>query len=251
MSGQITKGEIVQPSGSVGLRVAGPNVAMQPDRKIAYKTDGTAEGVVEFWCKIQHISELPTIGSPHPDDSSLECHHMERTALKLNRVKIQCFYHGICFTFGDISRPIIDYPGGVDTVPIQCNPKFADFAGTPSAPLHGAFWRDPVTLKKSTDNVKSEFGGFIDPSDREFFGVEHFFVNRPNVTRTYWTKIVPTLKQGMTIVDKIPDFINPPGIVNWLLLDTPYRQVGNSYQLTEQYKGAPEPGWSKKIYPQS
>ncbi|MBC8126792.1 MAG: hypothetical protein H8M99_06575 [Gloeobacteraceae cyanobacterium ES-bin-144] len=251
MSGIKTKGSIQPPSGSVGLRVAGPHVAMQPGRKIAYKADGTSEGSVKFECALEHVGELPDIGSPHPDDFSLVCHHIEATFGTLNKVQEECFYHGIRVTYGGLSRPTIDYAGGTDMVPIQTHPDFKEFAGTPAAPLHGARWLTPGTDEVTTNNSNAEFAGFFDPTDIEFFGVEYYFVNRPLVSRTIWTNSTPSLKKGMTIVTKIPGFTNPPGITNWLLLDTPYRQVGKSYQVTEQYKGGPFPGWSKKIYPQS
>lgn len=245
-----SKGASKAPAGSAAGQIAGPNAVLQPGRRIAYKADGTAEGSLRFQCSSANIRDLPTVGSANPDDRSLSCHHIDVTFNELKKVSAELFYHGITFTRGESSRPIIDYQGGVDIVPIQLHPKFADMAGTPSAPKNGAFWKDPETDERSRDNTTAEFHGFTDPSKREFFGVEHFFVNRPLVSRTVWTKSRPNLTKGMTIVTKIPGFTNPPGIVNWLLMDTPYRQVGSAYQTTEQYKGSPEPGWSKKIYPQ-
>lgn len=257
---QIKKGQLRLPPGSPAAAIQASTIVMQPGRKIAYKADGTAEGSVTFKLDVSDILKVKGVGSPHPDDYNLICHHAEATFEKNNQVTVVNFYHGIRATYSGLSRDTIDYCPAVDIVPIQLHPDFPTFAGKPSEPKNGAFWANPETGARTTDDTNAEFIGFTDPTtgvvggkfvDNAFFGVEHYFVNRPMVTRTYWTKSRPNIDKAMTIVNKIPGFTNPPGVKNWLIMDTPYRDLGGTYQVTVQYKGSMEPGWNDVIYPQS
>jgi hypothetical protein len=222
-------------------------VVMQPRRRISYKSDGTIEGVVKYRSDGLNRQGVPRVGTSHPDEPKAVLHNVEIEFLENQLIETTCHYHGISLEIGDQSKPVIDYPGGVDQLPIQLHPDFAEFAGTPSDPKNGALWINAETGEQTTENEGAEFAGFFDPGN-EFFGVEFYLVARPTVTRTYWTNRRPTLKKQMTIVNSIPGFTNPPGIKNWLLMDTPFRQVGDAYQVTEQYKGSPDPGWNRKIY---
>lgn len=229
--------------------MAGRDVVLQPGRKISYKADGTSEGTAVFFCDKSNAAQVPKIGSVHPDDFSLICHHIDATFENSNRLAVTLHYHGISVEYGEASRDTIEYVGGTDSLPIQLHPKFALMAGKPSAPLNGAFWGNPETSLRTTQDDDAEFLGFTNSSKPEFFGVQYYYSDNPMVNRTYWTKSRPSLTKSMTIVNRIPGFTNPPGVANWLLLDTPYRLAGKIYQVTEQYKGSPAPGWSRKIYP--
>ncbi len=240
-------GELTAPAGSRTNAVVGPGVAPQPGRRIAYKSDGTIEGSVKYVTKDDNIRNLPAIGASHPDEPAASAHHMDFEFMSNGRVEATVHYHGIASDMGDESRPTIDYPGGVDQLPIELHPKFLEFAGTPENPKNGAVWVDIETgrqVNAGTTYEYAEFSKFNDP-ENNFFRTEFYFVSRPMVYRTHWSRRRPSLKKAMTVVSSIPGFTNPPGIVDWLIMDTPYRKVGDMYQVTTQYKGSPEPGWSK------
>lgn len=245
-----TFGEFIAPADGLATWVAGEGVVPQTPYGISYKSDGTVEGSVKFRCEASNRGNLPKIGDPHPLDVNATCHDVNISIVGNGIAEATCSYHGISDEAGDETRATIEYPGGCDQVPITAHPKFTALAGTPATvpPLNGALWVDRDTRKVSTA-ANAEFEGFFDPAS-PMFGVEVFFLSRPVINRTRWTRRPPTLQKGCTIVENIPGFTNPPGIVNWLLLDTPFQQVGkNSFRVTEQYKGSPLPGWLKPIYP--
>ena len=79
-------------------------------------------------------------------------------------------------------------------------------------------------------------------------GVTSYLTAGTQVSVTYWTDKIPKLNNRMTIVQKIPGFTTPPDVGNFLLLDSPYRQVGSFYQVTDQYLGSGVAGWNALIY---
>jgi hypothetical protein len=243
------KGTITPTSGAWYSSIVGPGVAAQPGASLIYKTDGVVEGSITFECDEANARNLPRIGTPHPEDRAAILHQIERTRQGLRKIQAVCHFHGIATEAGDNTRPTIEYPGGADQVDIRAHPNFSDLAGTPEDGKNGARWVDPVTREESTD-ANAEFDGWQDPIfNKEFYGLETFFVHRPLIYRTYWSRRPPVLKEGCVIVNSIPGYDNPPGIVNWLLLDTPFTQVANnSYRITEQYKGSPAPGWNPAVY---
>jgi hypothetical protein len=241
------KGTITPTSGAWYSSIVGPGVVAQPGASLIYKTDGVVEGSITFECDESNARNLPRIGTPHPEDRAAILHQIERTRQGLRKIQAVCHFHGIATEAGDNTRPTIEYPGGADQVDIRAHPRFRIFAGTPATPENGARWVDPVSRAISEED-DAEFEGFTDP-ESPFYATETFFNHRPLIYRTYWSRRPPVLTQGCTIVNAIPGYDNPPGIVNWLLLDTPFTQVANnSYRITEQYKGSPAPGWNPAIY---
>jgi hypothetical protein len=244
-----TKGELASSGGSTWYSgIVGSGVVAQPGARLNYKTDGTVEGSITFRCDESNTGNLPQIGVAYPGEAAAKLHNIEVVRLTNRLVEATCSFHGISFEKGEFTQPTIEYPGAVDQMPIEIHPRFSIIAGTPAAPANGAAWVDRVTRKES-EEADAVFDGFQDPAFPAFYSLEVFYQARPLVYRNYWSRNPPTLQQGCTIVDSIPGYTNPPGIVNWLLLDTPFRQIGqNSYQVTEQYKGSPAPGWNPAIY---
>jgi hypothetical protein len=237
------------PDGIANLGI-GPGVVPQPGMSINYKSDGSCEGQVKYRCDVSDRGNLPGIGATHPLEARAICHDISIEYVGNRIIEATGSFHGIDFGMGESTPPTIEYPGSVDQMPIQIHPRFTIIAGTPASvpPVNGARWVDPVTREVSTAD-DAEFDGFRDPAFPTFYGVEVFFQSRPLVYRTYWSNRPPVVQEGCTIVDRIPGFTNPPGITNWLLLDTPFQQVGkNAYRVTEQYKGSPAPGWNPSIY---
>jgi len=226
----------------------GAGIVQQPGMSINYKSDGVAEGQVKYRCDVSSRSNLPGLGFRHPLEPTAICHDIALEEIGNGILEATLSFHGVSYESGENTRPTIEYPGSCDQLPIEVHPRFKIIAGTPQKPENGALWVDPVTRKESKD-PKAEFDGFRNPAFPRFYGTEVFFQNRPLVYRIYASTTPPVLQQGCTIVESIPGFSNPPGIVNWLLLDTPFQQVGNnSYRVTEQYKGSPAPGWNPELY---
>ena len=229
--------------------------AIQPDRTIIEKNDGTLEGNVSFKADKNLLFKLPDIGDSHPDDSKLECYNRTLSYGTNNLVTAVCSYFGLESSPTD---PVVSYTGGQNNDPIETHPDFeSTLAGAATAALNGAAF--------VTDTAADDYGLFLgfqeDTTDQEhgqqFRGVEYYLTPSTTVTLSYWTEKVPALKNRLKIYNTIPrvnsrEFKAPPDVTNWLLLDTPYRQVGSFYQVTEQYLGSGvDGGWNNLIYEQA
>jgi hypothetical protein len=218
-------------------------MALQPRRRVIRKADGTVEAIEKY----RGGAGTLTAGKVSKDQPGAVAHQVETEFLENGLIETTVHYHGLSSEFSFESRTTLEYPGGVDQVSIQLHPKFRDFAGTPGNPENGALWVDIETGEEATEETeKARFEGFVLNPESEFFGVESYLVARPMVYKSYFRKSRPNLEKLMTIKSSVG--INVPGIRNWLLVDMPFRQVSDGYQITEQYKGAPDPGWNKDIY---
>jgi len=223
------------------------NVIMQPDRSVSEKNDGTLEGQIVYRCDKEYISSLPDLGDPHPDDDRLECYDINKTYNSNGLVTATASFFGLVASTTD---PVISYSGGQNQEPIETHPDFeTKIGGTYNAPLNGA--------KFVTDEGEADykaFIGFIDPdSDSEILGTEYYLSTSTNITLSYWTDKAPSLKNRMRIYPYIRGINSsqlrvPSDVKNFLLLDTPYRQVGSFFQVTEQYLGSGPDGFSSLIY---
>jgi hypothetical protein len=226
---RVTKGELAE-------------VVLQPDRSINEKNDGTLEGQVVYKCDRANVSRLPRIGAPHPDDSRLEAYNISKTYNSSGLVTSTISYFGLISSTTD---PVITYSGGQNQEPIETHPNFAEFAGTVTAPLNGA--------KFVTDTTEPDYGAFIGFTGTSFQGIEYYFTPSTNITLSYWTDKAPSLKNRMKIYPYIRGINTsqlrvPSDVDDFLLLDTPYRQVGSFFQVTEQYLGSGPDGWNQSIY---
>jgi len=213
--------------------------AIQPDRSITEKNDGTLEGIVVMRCDKSKQYALPIIGATHPDDSRLEMYQSGKVYQSNGVVEMTGSFFGLV---SSETEPEISYSGGQNNDPIDTHPDFEDFAGTPAAPLNGAKF----------DAESQEFIGFFSPSaagQPNFRGVQYYLTPSSLITLSYWTDKVPTLKNRMSVHDSVDGFKKPDDMKDFLLVDTPYRQVGSFYQVTEQYVGSGPNGINRVIYP--
>lgn len=212
--------------------------AIQPNRSVVEKNDGTLEGTIVYRADRANLYAIPDIGDPHFDESAMEMYQRTRVYQGLDVVEVTGSFFGLTSKKTD---PIITYSGGQNNEAIETHEDFENFAGTAAAPLNGAKF-DPVTR---------QFLGFLLPSAStpSFRGTTHWITPSTLVSVSYWQDSVPTLKKRMSIVNSISGFTVPPDVKDFLLLDTPYRQVGSFYQVTEQYLGSGERGWNSLIYP--
>jgi len=224
-------------------------VSLLPDYSLTEKNDGTIEGQVVFECDDRLIDNLPRMGSPHPRDRRCELYDIETTFLGLNKVRMTGSYFGLV---APKTKPTISYTPNTNQEPITSHPNFL----TKLMPA-GGVWRDDETNEfidansylalDEEDRKNLEFVGWTNPKD-ELFGVEYYLTPAALVSLTYWTRSVPLLSKQMIIKKNIPGFKSPPGVKEFLLMDSPYRQVGNFYQVTENYMGSGEKGFSRLIY---
>lgn len=225
---------------------------VQPDRTIVENTDGTMDGSVVYVTRASYIDFLPELEDPHPDDDRLEMHTREITRTRHNLVTMTAHFRGLV---DDPTEPVISYIGSPDRERVETHPDFTNFAGTSSSPANGALWVDYETNKPSTKNT-AVFVGFTTNTSAELYGVEYYLAASTQITLTHWQTKVPVV-QRMVIVQPedlekaVRGFKSPDDVTDYLLLDTPYRQIGNLYQVSKIYLGSRGGGWSETLYPQS
>ena len=229
------------------------NAIIQPDRSINEKNDGTLEGQVVYKCAKEDDFKLPQVGDEHPDDSRLECYNINKTHNSNGIITATASYFGLT---ASVTEPVISYSGAQNNEPIETHPDFvSELAGTVDAPKNGAIFVDDAGDVEYGTFIKFG-GGTEDTNTPKFQGTEYYLTPSTQITLSYWTDKVPQLKNRLFIYNdlgNIPSrqFQVPPDVKNFLLLDTPYRQVGSFYQVTEQYLGSGKDGWNEKIYTRS
>lgn len=240
---------------------------MQPGRTIIEKEDGTLEGQVVWKIKDDDITPLnvdssnalPIVatgdgqpGDAHPDDDRLECYDRAIVFGPGGIITCTASYFGIVAVTAGKTDPVLTFSGGISTEPIETHPDFEDFGGTIDSPKNGATF----------DSSTGEFVGFTEFTEigeaskntatkSNYHGINSYLVPLTNVTIAYWQNKVPFPKKLAVVYDYIPNitsFRKPKGVKNYLLINQSIRQVGNFYQITEEYYGSGEDGWNKTIY---
>jgi len=233
----VTKGQD-HPNQSKAMAVkkkGNPSITLQPGFSLTEKDDGTIDGTCVFECDQSLLNFLPQKGAAHPRDSRCEIYSRTITWMGLEKIQMVASYFGLV---SSKTNPIIAYTPNTNKEPLETHPLFETFAGTQASPINGAVF----------DSETGAFLGFFDQTIKDLFGATGYLVPATMVSETYWQRSVPSLTKRMTIVNSITGFRKPPDVKNFLLLDMPYRQVGNFYQVTKQYLGSGPLGWSKKIY---
>jgi len=211
----------------------------QTDSSYVIKNDGTIEASLTFAVDKINLHLLPIIEDEHPDDSRLQCYNKAITYGNLDMITCVCSYFGIAAKV--TSDPSFDYQGGTSSEPIETHDRFDVFAGDSAAPKNGAVFEDDGSFKH-----------FAGDGAGSLLGVQYYLTPAVNVSVTYWTTKKPNLSNRMKIY-KDPEigkdiFKRVPNVKNYLLVDMPYRRVGNLYQVTEQYMGSGSRGWNETIY---
>lgn len=223
---------ITKSQGDIGL-------IHQTDNTYIIKNDGTIEASLTFKCTKENLIDLPDIDDNHPEDGRLQCYNKAITYGNLNVVTCVCSYFGMApQTHTD---PVFDYQGGTSSEPIETHDRFDNLAGTSASPKNGAVFGDDGSFKS-----------FSGDGANKLLGVQYYLTPAVNVSVTYWTRKVPDLSRRMKIY-KEPEigkdlFKRVPNVKNYLLVDMPYRRVGDLYQVTEQYMGSGSRGWNEAIY---
>ena len=216
--------------------VFGERFAMQPDRSVTNKIEGTLEGTIKFKAFLEDLETLPTFGDLHVDDDRMELFNREIVYNGLEMVTLTASYFGLSESSpngGD--GQIVSFSGGANNEPIETHPDFEKFAGDAENPQDGVIF-DPVT------------GQFLRFEEGDLKGVQYYLTPATQITISYWTDIVPKLKKRMEIVNNLSGVTLPEDVNNLLRIESSYRQTGSSFQVTEVYLASGFDGWSEVIY---
>ncbi len=218
------------------IKLGNPQLQLQAGWTIDEDENGLLTGDLTYegdWAYWQHLPVSFGYGMLHPYDPRLTAYKRRVQRLKTDKVRITLSFIGI---ISDPTPWIIEHPGGNGQDPIETHPDFEDFAGTASSPKNGAKF----------DATTGEFLGFTDPTN-SLCGVRAYIVPNIIVSATYYTHFVPSLG-NVAKITSFPPIYAPANVRNWLLLGQPYRQIGNLYQVTNQFLGSGPGGWNTRIY---
>ena len=240
----------------------GNNLAVavkQPGRTIVESQEGTLEGSITWKADVGFLTPdlvdssdlFPTIatnnGEPssnHPDDPRLECYNRTITFGSNNIATCVASYFGLVLPK---TVPTMSFTGGVTTDPIETHPDFLDF-GTAA---NGAQFDDEGRFLRFSKFVDGGVTNLNSGTNTNFYGVDSYLTSVTNITLSWWSdsKPIPTKLASVTsFLPYLAKVRNPKGVKDFLLLSESITQVGNFYQITQQYKGSVSPGWNAKIY---
>ena len=240
----------VNKGNSIGVAV------MQPGRTIVESQEGTLEGSVTWKADVGDLTPetvdssdlFPTIatnngdpGSNHPDDDRLECYNRTITFGNNNIATCVASYFGLTLPQ---TVPTMSFTGGVTTEPIETHPDFATF-GTVA---NGAQFDDEGRFLRFSEFISGSTNSGINTN---FYGVTSYLTPATNITISWWSNAKPTPSKLATVTSFLPYEANvrkPQGVADFLLLSESIKQVGNFYEITQQYMGSVSPGWNTKIY---
>ena len=229
---------------------------MQPGRTIVESQEGTLEGSVTWKADVGDLTPetvdssnlFPTIattngdpGSNHPDDDRLECYNRTITFGNNNIATCVASYFGLTLSQ---TVPTMSFTGGVTTEPIETHPNFSNF-GTAA---NGAQFDDDGRFLRFSEFVS---GSTNSGTSANFYGVTSYLTPATNITISWWSNAKPTPSKLATVTSFLPYEANvrkPQGVADFLLLSESIKQVGNFYEITQQYMGSVSPGWNTKIY---
>lgn len=211
---------------------------LQPGFALTEHNDGTIQGHAVYITAAENILLLPQLEALHPQDNRCEITKRHLVWKANGLLEMTAEYFGIV---EDPTDKQISYVGTPDRERIETHPDFAtELAGTLGAPLNGADF----------DPTRGNFRGFLDP-ENALFGVQFYLRATTQVTLTWWTATAPDLGRRMQIVDSVPPFKKPADVGDFLIIDLPYRKIGNFYQMTQLVLGSGEDGWNELVYPQT
>jgi hypothetical protein len=229
---------------------------MQPGRTIVENQEGTLEGSVTWKADVGDLTPetvdssnlFPTIattngdpGSNHPDDDRLECYNRTITFGNNNIATCVASYFGLTLSQ---TVPTMSFTGGVTTEPIETHPNFSTF-GTAA---NGAQFDDDGRFLRFSEFVS---GSTNSGTNTNFYGVTSYLTPATNIAISWWSNAKPTPSKLATVTSFLPYEANvrkPQGVADFLLLSESIKQVGNFYEITQQYMGSVSPGWNTKIY---
>lgn len=232
----------------------------QAGRTIVETAEGTLEGSVTWKINNGNITpatvdsdiSLPKVatndgapGAPHPDDNRLECYNRTITFGPNDVITCVASYFGLVRSQ---TIPTLSFTGGVTTEPIETHPKFEEFG---TAENGAQFDSETGAFLNFTKFVEAGDPPRNDDEFANFMGVDNYLRPATNITISWWEDKKPRPSKLATIRTVFPYEANlrkPANVTDFLLIDESIRQVGNFYEITQNYMGSESQGWNAKIY---
>lgn len=166
-------------------------------------------------------------------------------------------YWNVTYTFEGFldeqpEEPTYELVGSLSQEPIQTHPDFDTIAGTPAAPLNGAIFIDPETLRQSEaiNAIFKEFAN-VNGAANTKAGIDSYLEPSVEWRETKFSRTRPSTI--VTLGDiQTPDG-SPPNLSprDWLVWSVSYIRRGGLYQITTTWKLSGRNGWDPDIYDQS
>jgi len=207
---------------------------LQPGATVSVKQDETIEASASYKTTGGFGSLSPVLGDEHPYETNAECYNITETLNQAGIITYDCAYFGI-LEGRNRSKREIAYSGGTSSDPIETHPDFD-------------------TLTASSNYSYDADGNFLGFTGGDLVGVQYYLAAASTITISYWQDKVPVtdlrvkIISGSRLTDITEGFPLPSEITNWLLVDRPYRQVGNFFQVSETFIASGPKGWNTKIY---
>ena len=208
-------------------------LTLQPGATVSINQDETVEASASFKTSTPG-TDPPELGDEHPYEFDAKCYNITETRNQAGIITYDCAYFGIN---GGRKRSELEiaYSGGTSSDPIQTHPDFDKL----TAPSNYSYDDD---------------GNFLGFTGGDLAGVQYYLTPSSTVTISYWQDTAPKTEarvkiattEDLEIIAK--GFPLPSDITNWLLVDRPFRQVGNFFQVSETFIASGPKGWSTDIY---
>jgi len=208
-------------------------LTLQPGATVSINQDETVEASASFKTSTPR-TDPPELGDEHPYEFDAKCYNITETRNQAGIITYDCAYFGI---IGGRKRSELEiaYSGGTSSDPIQTHPDFA-------------------TLTAGSNYSYDDDGNFLGFTGGDLAGVQYYLTPSSTITISYWQDTAPETEarvkiatsQDLEIITK--GFPLPSDITNWLLIDRPFRQVGNFFQVSETFIASGPKGWSTDIY---
>jgi hypothetical protein len=195
-------------------------------------------------------ADMPRIGSAHPYATFCT---MERRNVKFTAGywQVYCDYVG-CEV--DESEPVWDFNPGTGNEPIETIDNFMEIAGTASAPVNDAIWRDENGVK-TTDNTKGIFDRFkifkADGSLNPWAGVSEYLAVNNSILTKSWTRKSKPADSGRPLKIDTPPAGHAPAFAEnytWLKFPAAYTERGKVFDCRQQWMLSGPKGWNGMIY---
>jgi len=208
-------------------------LTLQPGATVSINQDETVEASASFKTSTPDTNP-PELGEEHPYEFDAKCYNITETRNQAGIITYDCAYFGIN---GGRKRSELEiaYSGGTSSDPIQTHPDFDKL----TAPSNYSYDDD---------------GNFLGFTGGDLAGVQYYLTPSSTVTISYWQDTAPKTEARVKIATRrdleiiTKGFALPSDITNWLLVERPFRQVGNFFQVSETFIASGPKGWSTDIY---
>lgn len=125
-------------------------------------------------------------------------------------------------------------------------------AGMPSiVDSAGGIITSGQTLTEGTGSVFSsdgEFLGFTKNAKKNLFGIQSYLNPTLSHRRRFSTNTEPSMDAVGRIVNPASDFPEIETGRTWLCTNITYVKRGNTYEVTQEFRGSDRKGWNRRIY---